>query len=202
MDAIDADQDVRAYLAQLRAAGCKAVGRYYSKHAWKVVTQAEAHAISAAGFKVFAVYEDSASSSILSTVNGRDHANRALAYALYTIHQPQGSGIYFAVDFEANSQTQGLDDYFDAINATFAAHGSPYKVGVYAGGDVCDHLLKTNRVSFGWLTQSTSYPGYQAFLASKRWAISQRLPPAGVPHLDADPDDLNPQIPDFGGFQV
>lgn len=204
MDAIDADQDVTAYLTSLKQAGCSVVGRYYSKHAWKVMGALEAKSISSAGLKIFAVYEDSDDPSTFGSQAGTEHANRALDYATSKIHQPNGSAIYFAADFDVSphqAQTS-IKDYFVAVGAAFAQRGSPYRVGVYSNGIACAYLLDSGLASLAWLSQSTGYQGHATFYASKRWALAQNMKPVGIPHLDGDVDELSATHPDFGGFQL
>jgi hypothetical protein len=203
MKGLDTTRDVRGLLAALRTAGITAIGRYYSQHMWKVLSAGEAQAIVDAGFDLFVVYEDNADPNSFNAATGRDTATRALNYARNKINQPEGSAIYFAVDYDAGpaAANESIREYFTAINKVFSDAGSPYRVGVYADGTVCACLLDRGLASLAWLSQSVGHSGHREFYASKRWAIAQGMPPCGVKNLDADPDELNPAIPDFGGFR-
>jgi len=187
-------------LGKLKAAGYTAIGRYYSKHTWKVLTPAEAKAIAAEGLQVFVVYEDSDDPTQITPANGALHAQLALAFAK-GVQQPRGSAIYFAVDYEADAAVAAgpISAYFAAIKKTFADAGSPYRIGVYGDGVVCAYLLDHNLASLAWLSQSTGFPEHKQF---KRWALAQDMPGSGISGIDGDPDELNPAIADFGGFQV
>lgn len=204
MDAIDASQDVTQYLDKLRQTGCRAIGRYYSTHTWKVMGHAEAKAISAVGLKIFAVHEESDTPDSFNTQTGTANANRALDYAANTIHQPPGSAIYFAVDYDVSPEEAqtSVKDYFVAIRDAFTKRGSPYRIGAYSNGIACPYLLDQGLASLAWLSQSTGYGGHAAFYASKRWALAQNMKPVGIHHLGGDVDELNAVVPDFGGFQV
>src|SRR5262249_9049971 len=157
---------------------------------WKVISKAEALAISNAGLEIFVVYEDTSNSvDHFTAAIGADHAQRALAMAK-SLGQPAGSAIYFAVDYDARpADISGpISTYFQAVLNAFQADGSTFKIGVYGGGAVCNHLLAGKLVDYAWLCQSTGFPGYQSFYASKQWALAQKLP-AKIEGMDSDPDE-------------
>jgi hypothetical protein len=199
MPAIDASTNVTAYLPTLAAAGVKAVGRYYSISTSKVLTQLEAEAIANAGLSIFVVYEDGNDPAKFNADLGTFQARRALACAR-GVGQPQGSAIYFAVDFDCTVQQfqRQITPYFRAISAVFAAKGFPYKIGVYGSGLVCQGLLAAGLCSYAWLTNSTGFQGYKQFYASKRWNLAQHLPKY-YGKLQADPNEA---AADFGAFKV
>lgn len=68
-----------------------------------------------------------------------------------------------------------LGVYFDDIRQTFDSYGAAYRIGGYGSGLVCDYLLSGGYVDICWLAQSRGWPGYDAFHASGRWALSQQL---------------------------
>jgi hypothetical protein len=199
MPAIDASTNVTAYLPTLAAAGVKAVGRYYSISTSKVLTQLEAEAITNAGLSIFVVYEDGNDPAKFNADLGTSQAGRALACAK-GVGQPQGSAIYFAVDFDCTVQQfqRQITPYFHAISAIFAAQGFPYKIGVYGSGLICQGLLAAGLCSYTWLTNSTGFQGYKQFYASKRWNLAQHLPKY-YGKLQADPNEA---AADFGAFKV
>ena len=131
--------------------------------------------------------------------SGRPRPSSALTCAR-EVGQPQGSAIYFAVDFDCTAAQfqQQITPYFNAINAVFVAQGFPYKIGVYGSGLVCQGLLAAGLCSYTWLTNSTGFQGYKQFYASKRWNLAQHLPKF-YGKLQADPNET---AADFGAFQV
>ena len=199
MPAVDASMNVTTYLPTLAAAGVKAVGRYYSISTSKVLTQLEAEAIAKAGLSIFVVYEDGNDPAKFNADLGTSQAGRALACAR-GVGQPQGSAIYFAVDFDCTAKefAQQITPYFEAIGTVFAAQGSLYKIGVYGSGLACQGLLAAGLCSYTWLTNSTGFRGYKQFYASKRWNLAQHLPKF-YGKLQADPNET---AADFGVFQV
>src|SRR5208337_5341550 len=96
MKVIDTNNNVSAHLGTLKARGVTAVGRYYSSSARKRLTKSEAAAVSAAGLKVFAIFEDSGDPE-LSVERGVHDGQIALVQAK-NIGQPEGSAIYFALE--------------------------------------------------------------------------------------------------------
>ncbi|MBW0002731.1 MAG: DUF1906 domain-containing protein [Hyphomicrobiales bacterium] len=199
MPAIDASTNVTTYLPTLAASGVKAIGRYYSINRSKVLTQIEAQAITNAGLSIFAVYEDGNDPTTFNASLGTFQAQQALICAK-EVRQPRGSAIYFAVDFDCTAAQfqQQITPYFNAINAVFAAEGSPYQIGVYGSGLVCQGLLAAGLSSYTWLTNSTGFQGYKQFYASRRWNLAQHLPKS-YGRLQADPNEV---AADFGAFEV
>jgi hypothetical protein len=199
MPAVDASTNVTAYLPTLAAAGVKAVGRYYSISTTKVLTQLEAEAIAKAGLSIFVVYEDGNDPAKFNADLGTSQARRALACAR-GVGQPQGSAIYFAVDFDCTAKefAQQITPYFEAIGTVFAAQGSLYKIGVYGSGLVCQGLLTAGLCSYTWLTNSIGFEGYDQFYESKRWNLAQHLPKY-YGKLQADPNET---AANFGAFRV
>jgi hypothetical protein len=184
-------------IACLVAGGYKFVGRYYSRTthiAGKKLTLAEAQLISQGGLEIVAVYEDGPTSySYFSAARGTADANGAIAQA-QAIGQPEGSAIYFTVDYDAaQSEIDGnITAYFDAI-AT--ALGDQYAAGVYGSGATCTAILGSGFADFAWLAQSTGWSGFAAFTD---WSIKQG-PEKSVCGLNSDLDDATG---DFGAFIV
>lgn len=203
MKALDTSQDTRKAIPCLREKGIVAVGRYYSRSAWKRLTRPEAEALSAAGIAIWAVYQDAGNAyERFDAARGRDQARRALAYARDIIGQPAGSAIYFAVDYDASPKEVrgGIKDYFAAIAAMFAADGAGYRVGVYGNGAACAAMLDAGLADLAWLSMSTGHHGHRAFSRSRRWALRQR-PETKLCGLGIDPNDLG-ESGDYGGFRL
>ncbi|HEY4640271.1 MAG TPA: DUF1906 domain-containing protein [Thermoanaerobaculia bacterium] len=184
-------------LACLKQAGIGFIGRYYSRTtqiAGKKLTQSEAQLICQAGLRIVAVYEDGPTSySYFSADRGVEDAQTAIAQA-EAIGQPQGTAIYFTVDYNATqSDVEGnITAYFEAINQTI---GGLYAAGVYGSGLTCMTILGAQLATYAWLSQSTGWTGYTNF---STWNIKQG-PEHSVCGLNSDLDDGHGE---FGGFTV
>jgi hypothetical protein len=199
---VDLDRDCSAKVPCLRAAGKSFVARYYaSPNSKKILTVAEAKAISAAGMRIVAVWEDGlpTSSAYFSYSEGVDDGTSAYNSAL-KIGQSAGTPIYFAVDYDATDKdiAGGINDYFRGVTdgfATISAHAAVHSIGVYGSGAVCTWLLTRKMVTYAWLAQSTGWRGYRTFSA---WNIKQYRETTCC-SLRVDPNEATE---DYGGFQV
>jgi len=195
MRAIDTNANVINIVDDIVTGNFGAVGRYYSSNTNKQLTAAEAKAISVAGLKIFAVFEDVAKPD-LSYNSGQRDARIALRQAA-GVSQPAGSAIYFALDYEFDTpDLDGVRDYFQGIKGTVAGR---YKLGVYGDGVICDALLDEQVCDYAWLSASRGFPGSKVFYKSKRWALAQSPNYQSLHGLNIDIDEVNG---DFGGFQV
>ena len=200
--AVDVAASAEVLASALAKKGFKAIGRYYSKAAWKRLTQPEAQQLIAAGLTLFTVYEDSNDSAArFSEEAGKFQAQEALKQAKSLIRQPKGSAIYFSVDYDASEadHDEHIRPYFEAIQGVFKQAGSPYKIGVYGNGLICRKLLEDKLVDFTWLSQSTGFREYQDFKDSNEWNILQG-PPVKVSGTEFDSDTINLSRGSFGGF--
>jgi glycoside hydrolase-like protein len=205
--ALDTNQNSIPTIPCMKAQGITAIGRYYTRNRSneKILKPDEAQRLSEAGIKIWPVYQNRHLLQVdFSSAKGKEEAEDALDYAQHVINQPLGSGIYFSVDFDASQATynKAILPHFRAIAAAFAAAGDPYGIGVYGSGAVCKALLDAGLVQLTWLSQSSGFRGTAAFKASRRWNILQALPVRGFCNFDddVDPNTLNADIGDFGGF--
>ena len=186
-----------AAIACLQNSGIVFVGRYYSRTTQipgKKLSAGEAQLLSAAGISIVAVYEDGPTSySYFSAARGIADANGALQQAA-AVGQPQGSAIYFTVDYDATTSdiAGNIAEYFKAVAATI---GEQYEVGVYGSGAVCAAMTSAGFANLAWLAQSTGWSGYLQFTT---WAIKQG-PEQSVCGLNSDTDVAQG---DFGSFIV
>ena len=205
--ALDCTHDCSLKAAALRAAGYQTIIRYYSMSAWKRVGAAEARALTRAGLRLAVTYQDRQNQvADFSEPKGRLAGQNAFNYAQSVIMQPADSAIYFAVDFDPSQQevTNNVIPFFNGVRAAMLAANNntmPYRIGVYGSGRTCRMLLAANLAEFAWLSQSTGFAEYQAFLASGNWHLSQQMP-ATVLSLDCDPNETNPQHADIGAFNL
>jgi hypothetical protein len=185
-----------AALSSLRLLHIRFIGRYYSRtttHPDKVLKRAEAQLISQSRIQLVTVYEDAPTSgSYFSADRGAKDAAGALQQAA-AAGQPQGSAIYFTVDYDAPaSDHAAIQAYFAAVASTIAGK---YRVGVYGSGDICTLILGAGSAALAWLAQSTGWSGYDSFT---RWNINQG-PETSVCGLNSD---LDVARGDFGAFTV
>lgn len=210
---IDVAGDVTEQLPQLKAAGISFVFRYlatFTHIKGKILTLAEAQAISRAGLKIGTVWENGepTTAEYFTTDQGKADARAAVALAR-AIGQPALTPIYFAVDcdlsFDAISSR--LFNYFVGIKSTSGIDemGFPgdYHVGVYGSGFVCEKMTNWALASYSWLAGAKDWEGYDDFL-SRATIVQGPLPKAllniGLPESDSDGDIATTD--DYGGFQV
>ncbi|SDQ87296.1 DUF1906 domain-containing protein [Pseudovibrio sp. Tun.PSC04-5.I4] len=200
--AVDTAANVEVLASAIAKKGYKAVGRYYSFSKWKRLQRTEAQQLISAGLSVITIYEDSNDKpSAFTEAAGKQQAREALRQAQTIISQPEGSGIYFTVDYDASyyDYVHSIAPYLQAIMAVFKAAGNPYKIGVYANGLICENALKDGLVDFTWLSQSQGFHNYQEFRASRKWNILQGSP-VKISGTEFDSNTINLSNGDFGGF--
>lgn len=207
--ALDTSQNSTNRIGCMRAQGITAIGRYYTRNRSnpKILKADEARRLSDAGIAIWPVYQNRhRQAGDFSAIKGKQEAEDALDYAKNVINQPAGSGIYFSADFDATQAVfdNSIRPHFEAIVAAFAADGNRYRIGIYSSGAVCKALLAAGLVQLTWLSQSSGFRGTPDFKASRRWNILQALPLSGFCNFDddIDPDTINTDIGDFGGFLV
>lgn len=138
----------------LAAAGMEFACRYLvpERYAWKRLTRQEAEAITAAGMKIVSVFETTANRPAGGTAAGQTDGVLALKEA-QSIGQPEGTAIYFAVDYDAQPR-----DY-DAIEQylrTAAAELLGYAVGVYGSYAVVEEMSRRGAAKHFWQTYAWS----------------------------------------------
>jgi hypothetical protein len=198
---IDLAMDASDVLNQLKASPVGFVARYYRSPAsrWPALSASEAQRLSSLGVNIVAVWEwHSHDPAYFSYGAGYNDALTAYAQA-QKLGQPPGSAIYFAVDFDAQGEAlASVTDYFRGVAAGLAAQGggtSPYKVGVYGSGAVCDTVRRAGLAQYSWLSNSTAWTGSSGYNA---WNIRQTGRLAGL-SFDHDADEAKG---DYGGFRL
>ena len=197
---MDASVNCTPFAGDIAAAGIKFVARYYSRSASKSLTKPEARALSRAGLQLLTVYQDSNDKlEVFNAVFGTKHARTALDLAA-KIGQPQGSAIYFAVDFDPLAEVvRGpVMEYFHAVSEVFAH--SPLRVGVYGSGLTCRLIRDSGFAKLTWLSQSTGFRDYRPFLPQAD--VVQAAPSRDLILSKLNIDDDIAQSADFGAFQL
>lgn len=198
---VDADFDVTPYLARLKNAGVKTIGRYYDRdygtgigetcyhHPKKTLTRAELTAIEHAGLSVFVVFQHCGAQCVNfdmgnkeTAEKGRKDAEAAVRLA-HDLGQPAHTPIYFAIDFDpypgsgcalpAARIWPSIEAYFDQINEVFAA--TKWQVGVYGAGVTCQRLKASNKAKFFWVSTSLGHVGTPEFFNAGHWHLFQNV---------------------------
>lgn len=127
------------------------VVRYVSGGNTKDITKAEAQGLSTAGFNIALVWEKTAGRALQGFDTGHADARAALAQAT-KVGMPKGRPIYFAVDFDAwtDSQLAKVKGYFNGILSVLPKS----QVGVYGGAKVMKAL--DPKIDFLWQTLAWS----------------------------------------------
>ena len=223
---VDADFDVTPYLAQLKSAGVKTIGRYYDRaygsgigescyhHPIKTLTKAELTAIENAGLSVFVVFQHCGAQCVNfdlqnkeTAEKGRKDAEAAVALA-QDLGQPANTPIYFAIDFDP---TPGRDNplpaariwpsieaYFDQVQEVFAR--TRWQVGVYGAGITCQRLKASGKAKYFWLSSSLGHLGSPEFFNGGQWHLFQNVVEIKRSYArnTFDTDVVNPAAPYFG----
>jgi hypothetical protein len=185
--------------SDIQEAGYSFVCRYYGYVTEQGnLTLEEATTLSQSGLQIVAIWEDGQPTDVsyFSYAKGVEDGKRALNYA-QVIGQPEGSAIYFAVDYDVDpaNDSEAIKDYFDGVKVGLT---SAYRVGVYGSGYTCSFLLDKGTVDYTWLAQSIGWHDYNQFEASVKWNLKQDDSTIFV-GLDIDPNNSQG---DFGGFTI
>lgn len=171
----DCTSDLTPYGQAIKDAGYSFCARYYYSgisHAKVKLSRAEALHLSGMGIYLVSVFEDNPTSAgYFSEQRGMDDGRHAFGYAAIGVQQPQGTPIYFTVDYDATPQdlTATIVPYFRSVRES---RGS-YLVGVYGSGLVCRTLKELGLVSYSWLAQSTGWAEYEQYKQSNQWNLLQ-----------------------------
>lgn len=199
---MDASTNCTKFASCIVTTGMKFVVRYYSRTASKAMTPEEAKALSAAGLKLVAVYQDKQDAiASFDAAQGKASAQRAINSAKKT-GQPAGSAIYFAADFDpAPDEVRGpVSAYFMAVNQVFRAAPVQYAIGVYGSGLTCRLLRDASVAQYAWLSQSTGFREYNSF--RPRAHMIQIAPSRLICNVKLSIDDNVAQVEDYGAFRI
>lgn len=134
--------------------------RYYSHHAGKNLSLAEARALTDAGIQIGVIWE-TVGAHLHSFSRAQGLADGAAAYlmAQSAITQPSGSAIYFEVDCNPTAEDIAgpITRYFEGVNQAFnaARPGEPhYQIGIYGSAASCRAMVASGLASLSWLSPS------------------------------------------------
>ncbi|MEH7094931.1 LysM peptidoglycan-binding domain-containing protein [Neobacillus vireti] len=143
----------RPLAAGLKSEGVQYVGRYLGD-SWKSMDKTEADAILNSGLQLVSIWETNPTNAAYFTrARGILDAQEASRYAKALV-QPEGSAIYFAVDYDAQPADMGsILSYFAGVRNAIDQN---FKVGVYGSYSVLTMLYDHMAVDFYWQTTSWS----------------------------------------------
>jgi hypothetical protein len=201
----DVDADCTNHLADLKDAGVEVLIRYDDRlnpRGAKQIKPAEAKAIGAAGLRLGIVYEGAGDQvGQFSDAIGYEDAKYSRAQAAER-DQPDGSAVYFAVDFDPNAFQLKRDvlAYFQGVRRAFMEPGGPkLRVGVYGSGLTCQTVVSAGLAELTWVSCSMGWSESHVYVAGGKWNLRQHQPQT-VAGLDTDPNEVNPLHPDIGDF--
>jgi len=126
--------------AALAAAGHKFAARYLvpERYGWKRLTRDEAEVITSAGMQIISVFEAGANNPLGGGAAGENDGAAAF-YEARLIGQPNGTAIYFAVDFDAQPvHYEVIEGYLRHASAEI----SGYALGVYGSYAVVEEMAR------------------------------------------------------------
>jgi hypothetical protein len=202
---IDTNHNTARKLAALRALGVETIIRYdnrLSPHGEKQVKPDEARAIADAGMRLAIVYEGAGDkisqfSEAIGYLDAKYSRQRAPERG-----QPNGSAVYFAVDFDATAgQIESrIIPYFRGVKRAFEEEGGvDLRVGVYGSGLVCRMVKEAELADLIWISCSMGWAESRAYLAAGDYTLRQHTPKT-IAGLDTDPNDISPDVTDIGDF--
>ncbi|MCH4200663.1 glycoside hydrolase domain-containing protein, partial [Clostridium tyrobutyricum] len=178
--------------ATLKANGYEIVGRYLT--GIYAMTRDELETIFANNLKVVPIFEVGGYNLIYFTSSqGASDANSAIA-AANTLGFPDGTIIYFTVDFDALDidVTNAIIPYFKAIKNTFTELGSNYKIGIYAPRNVCSRIANAGYSCSSFVCDmSSGFSGNLGYVLPQDWAFDQIRTVSigsGSGHIEIDND--------------
>lgn len=197
----------------LKQEGIKTVIRYYNNGnssglPQKRLEPTEAQALSNAGFQIMVVFQTSQNqASDFSEAQGYAAGKSAFEWAKNTIGQPQGSAIYFAVDYNASESDlqSAIIPYFQGVKQAFLDLGEGemyYKIGAYGSGLVVNTIMNEGISSFRWLSMSTGFYGTQQALEDGNYELHQLYPSAVICNIAVDYDAKKADDTNIGSWQL
>lgn len=158
--------------------GYRYVGRYLTKVPGgldKDITLEEAQIILDAGLNFFPIYQTVGTKKEYFTAEqGASDANAAIE-AARKLGVPNGTIIYFAVDFDANDEhiTDYVLPYFAKVHETMEK-SKIYKTGVYGVRNVCTRVSNKGYACSSFVSNlSSGFSGNLGFPMPDNWAFDQ-----------------------------
>lgn len=160
----------------LKAPGIEYVARYLGD-TWKSINKQEAVVLLENGLKIVSIWETNPTNAGYFTMDqGFADGHDAASFA-QSIGQPEGSAIYFAVDYDMQpSDVRAILNYFLAVRRGL---GKKYKVGVYGSYTVLEILHRSCAADFYWQTSAWSGGNIAEFIDILQYGFNKKI--AGIP---------------------
>ncbi len=193
--------------AAIKAAGFQFAARYLSRHSPKGLTAPERDDLFNNGVGIVLVWETYAQRANEGRSAGQADGDEALALAK-GLSVPDGTPIYFAVDWDATAAQQAnVDEYLRGAAATLGAA----RVGVYGGYRVCARCKENGSAAWFWQTYAWSGGQWLPEAHIRQVANEQFLNGCSIDHDEAwqpafglwTPTPLpSPQQPAVGRYTI
>ncbi len=198
---LDTPYSIAKHGKAIAAAGKSFVIRYLSPNTHnfpnKRLTPIEVTEAATAGLWLGSVWEAMGSAAEMNAATGDAHGKAAVATA-QRVKQPKGSGLYFAVDYDApTSDHAGIAGYFTRVRPSVIPAG--FLVGAYGSEDVIDMLLELGLIHFGWKAGSSGWSG--ANRPTKAAIIQTSAGNNTVGGLSCDLDEIDGSLSAAGLWQ-
>ena len=158
--------------------GYRIVGRYltgtYNGGISKAITKEEAQIIFDAGLRFFPIYQTSATYLEYFTEDRGIEDAEAAIDAATLLGVPEGTIIYFAVDFDSMDYqiTSNIIPYFKNIHEKMST--SIYKTGIYGTRNTCSRVSALGYACSSFVgDMSTGFSGNLGFSMPNNWAFDQ-----------------------------
>ena len=203
---IDTTGNAAQQIVHLQADNVTTVIRYLTTNtrSFKLIGQAEAKALGAAGIRLGLVFETGGGApgqAPLTALMGQQDGTFAAQYAP-TLGAPDDACIYFAADndFGAAQIDNEVLPYFGAVYA--AMKDSGFAVGVYGSGAVCKAVIGETSADLAWLSGSMGWTGSKEYLLARPGALVlvQDKMDTTLANLDCDTDYALGEFGDFVPF--
>lgn len=196
---IDVPQDTTKVLAQLKAAGITDIIRYddrFPSGHWKQISSPEVHAIRDAGLRLGIVYEG-AGDTLSSFTEQTGYLDAAYSRRQAALRgQPNGSAIYFAVDFDptASEIASNIVPYFRGVQRALTELVDLPKLaaGVYGSGLTCQTLRSAGLAALTWITCSRGFNGSKDYVAAVLQDLWQEQCDKDLLGMSVDYNTANP----------
>lgn len=172
-DACDTRFEITAaHVNTLLASNYRYVGRYLTGGSFKQLRSGELQRLFANGLRPFLIFEETYEKAGFTPLQGAEDAKKAAA-AAQKFRIPNGSVIFFAVDFDAldGDVTSNVLPYFRALKDGM---GSAYRVGVYGPRNVCSRVCGAKCADFSFVSDmSTGFSGNMGYRIPASWVLDQ-----------------------------
>lgn len=195
--ACDTSVQITADFAEvLGGLGYQTVGRYLTNARVenpldKEIKPGELLTIFAAGLSAFPIYQEvGAAVANFSYAAGVDAGYRA-DRAARSLGIPQGTTIYFAVDFDPTGEqiTAAVVPHFRGINQALTERDGRFAAGAYGTRNVCQTLADTGLSRYSFVAgMSTGYSGNLGYRLPSNWSFDQIYEYTPAPGLPLDKD--------------